>query len=1421
MIRKRFALPTLFLIAVILALGGFTMPQAIRAAGDGILSITSLVDNPYSTGSMHFIRGSAGTGNVAYCAQGWLRQPVVGQKLEHYGDLKIPELDYVLWHGYDGEVIDSVYGLDAGRSEAATAHAVWLAIADQRADVLTYVGRDGSSYHGNKAYMERWNLIEDPRIKDAAWRLYQEALAYKQAGGGGVEEGCSCLWLNKTPTYANGIPAFEHQSIVTVEKSRTVRFNKTSACAEVTNGNDSYALEGACYDIHLRDTREKVGSITTDAQGAASLQLKPRTSYFAKETKAPQGFALDPREIPFTTGDDGGSVALEDKPGRARLVLQKKDAATQGGPQNNLSFQGAEYRITSLSTPGWSTDATTDDNGSLTVEDIPLGAFQVVETKAPAGYLLDPNVHTYTALPGQMNDLGIVELQPTDDFMEVPVAFDIEIAKFNDEGAGNGSELETPAEGVSFEIVSRSSQRVMGTITTGADGFASTRGHWFGAGDKTGDLAGALPYDPKGYTVREVASTVPEGFERVDDWDIAPEQLADGVCLRYIVNNTRLMSRVQIIKTDAASGERVALSGFSFQLLNNEKEPVELEAWHPEHGSTSIFTTDATGSVTLPQPLPTGVYYIRETAAQPPYILAETDVRFEIAADQGEIAPLCVVEVADNQARGTASITKTCADGGEALAGAEYDVVALETLVSPDGIVQAGEGETVGRVITDDTGTGSIEDLPLGSGMAHYAFIESVPPQGHALDDTPIPFILSYRNQHAAVVHQHADTQDKPTRVTVDKTVTGTNDPLRGVTYGLWNTRDELPAPTDGPDSSFALRSSSDDLTVAVQPSLTTAEILFDLPSGAAAVIVDDEGAHISAQHGSWITPGNYEVRITNKGDDKHGLVLPLECKAGYSYTVQVRGGLFGLTGSIEQSQALVKPIEAVLSSDWNAYMIERIPSGTYDVLVNSEPVGTCTVAANRPCYLTFEDGSMAAAPILLKPGATLHEATTDEHGVAVFDHIERGSYRLCELDAPAGFLRDERVIDLHVDERGRVDGETDHHLGFKNDYTKMEVSKRDITTEEEVPGAHLSILDSDGNEVCSWVSGDTPHRIDKMPVGIYTLVERLTPRTYDYESSCTFEVLPTGEIQHVALYNKPIEIAGEIDKRQQIADPIAANTVENGDGANKAAVTASPDGRYRYSIDARNTSNTWVDEFTIDDRLTAAEAGLATLESLTTPVAHGDFDGLVNVWYRTKNAGAPTTSDANATRDDGHTNPWLDQPEVVEALGTDGRSLSYDGWTLWAQGVRADAPTELAVDALKLKAGEQIVAIRMEYGRVDDGFTTRSDGWNRSHIKDRHDDCGAIPADDEDDADAPAILTMRLTNAYQEGTHLENEASVHLYRNGGGEQLEDHDSDHVTQTPKHEGPELANTGFPLTPALIVGGLACLCMVTLATRRKR
>lgn len=85
-------------------------------------------------------------------------------------------------------------------------------------------------------------------------------------------------------------------------------------------------------------------------------------------------------------------------------------------------------------------------------------------------------------------------------------------------------------------------------------------------------------------------------------------------------------------------------------------------------------------------------------------------------------------------------------------------------------------------------------------------------------------------------------------------------------------------------------------------------------------------------------------------------------------------------------------------------------------------------------------------------------------------------------------------------------------------------ISKTDLVTGEELPGAELIVTDKDGNEVDRWVSTDTPHQVTGLEEGKeYTLTEITCPYGFEQAESITFKVSTDKETQKIEMKDMPI----------------------------------------------------------------------------------------------------------------------------------------------------------------------------------------------------------------------------------------------------------------------------------------------------------
>lgn len=159
--------------------------------------------------------------------------------------------------------------------------------------------------------------------------------------------------------------------------------------------------------------------------------------------------------------------------------------------------------------------------------------------------------------------------------------------------------------------------------------------------------------------------------------------------------------------------------------------------------------------------------------------------------------------------------------------------------------------------------------------------------------------------------------------------------------------------------------------------------------------------------------------------------------------------------------------------------------------------------------------------------------------------------YTLREVVAPDGYVVatdipfsidslgvltiDKVVVDAH-DENGNP------LIVMKDDTTKVKITKYDITTKEELPGAKLQVKDINNNIIEEWVSSDEPHYIEgKLKAGeTYFLHEEIAPDGYTVGNDIEFKVSDDGQIDSVEMTNSEslgtVEVHKITDKMEKIS---------------------------------------------------------------------------------------------------------------------------------------------------------------------------------------------------------------------------------------------------------------------------------------------
>ena len=140
----------------------------------------------------------------------------------------------------------------------------------------------------------------------------------------------------------------------------------------------------------------------------------------------------------------------------------------------------------------------------------------------------------------------------------------------------------------------------------------------------------------------------------------------------------------------------------------------------------------------------------------------------------------------------------------------------------------------------------------------------------------------------------------------------------------------------------------------------------------------------------------------------------------------------------------------------------------------------------------------------------------TEPHYV---ENLEPGKYSLTEIIAPEGYKLSEETVEFELKADNKVTEVVMYNV-LKDKY-KVKISKQDITTKAELPGATLIVKNSKGEEIDRWVSGTEPHYLE-LEKGEYTLIEIQAPSGYDLSYEVIkFSVGDSGEVETtVVMYN-------------------------------------------------------------------------------------------------------------------------------------------------------------------------------------------------------------------------------------------------------------------------------------------------------------
>ena len=1074
-----------------------------------------------------------------------------------------------------------------------------------------------------------------PAIKlgGAGFKVYRVSLLSKAdqfaQNADGSYDTASILDVYRKSSYDQDTLKFdfsdEEQAVATMYESDTAvvtRYNATlTADGDFANG------QGLGWVPTNNAQEYRLSEIFTNEEGILRVQGLPYGQYIVVETTVPKDvFQAEPFLINVNASSPQSSFTVPagsittpsgsyitynilDEELEGYLQLVKIDIET-GKPVKiadtafNIYYIAEDGRETLVemndpkSGNAWAKTSTfyTDSNGEMkTPEKLPLGRYRIVEIEGPRGYFNDRQYNVVFELTsdrvyqvsGGSAD-GMDDYVITENYYNHETLGQIKIRKIGNvlTGYENGqfvyesdnlanATYEIHAQG---DIPTPDNQGTLwyadgdlvATVTTAEDGqvdevrFSPTRtlatyDFLKVTHDGTkGEVTITLPLGT--YTISEVQA--PYGFVHTDhtytvvlDWD---NQYNDLVLAKSIIDHTQdgdVVYDYSIINVGNANAEQIEKQVLVFE--NARVLPIV------EEGKVGV-----------------GLYKLdRDTC----------DLTDEAPYTDGCKTRASLLNGGSNRADIPADANM--------VAGAVYELYTADDIYSISGELLAAADTLLGTATTDENGLAYFDvDVPLrgehyGGSDAHdcttnsgrYYLREISVPDGYLIEQSVIPVEFTYENQFIAWQVVDCLHSDKQTTVEIDKRAfTSDSDDtfaLTGATLTVTDWNGNVVDSWESSDTAHVIcglhlshdfagnRDTSKVYTLAetcpADGYTTARSIQFRLEQATddnaylqeTAVWVLHESEDTAYQSGSIISPTAFSDdtvatisaklrafwdKLLGKNPDADGVVI--------ANWYCVNGTLVVNFTDAANDRAIAKCLRESDFSDLTfdkAYLNgAAAPAFFADKQVAEKPADAEITYSASWILLKDSDGfsqtvTMLDAPTRVKiskadittheevPGATLRVLDKDGNVVDEWVSEDTPHYMEAVLVAGETYTLEETLvpdnsgyvpanaIQFTVEDNGKV-----QHVIMQDDYTKVQISKTDIATGKEISGAKLKITDADGKTVAEWVTDGTPHYMERIPMGTYTLTETVAPIEQGYvrAESVTFEVGPTENIQRVEM---------------------------------------------------------------------------------------------------------------------------------------------------------------------------------------------------------------------------------------------------------------------------------------------------------------
>ena len=948
------------------------------------------------------------------------------------------------------------------------------------------------------------------------------------------------LEVSKTTTVT--VPDEEQMGQLTVYKEGEVLVG-----ADVTENGTTFKYEkrrqnGAVYNVYAgADIKTAYGTkvyskgdlvkenLTTDTNGATVLKNLYLGTYIVKEKQAPTGFYNGGEEKTVTLSYAGQNVdvvfsetTFTNDRQKVEVMVTKQDEDTENPLDGGIFGLYAASDITNVDGTvivkkgTLIQKATTGADGTAKfTADLPLGfSYDVKEVQAPEGYVRNTD-DIYTFAFSYTNDK---EAKQTfkHTFKNKRVTAKISLQKQDKETKKAVPQGDATLEKAVYGLYAREdivhpdgatgviykAGEQVATLTTDKNGQASVNGLYLG------NYYAKEITPPTGYLADE------EEHDLVCNYggDLVAEVNRECLSLEQVMKQPfQIIKAANNGKTDA---DLLKGAGFTAYLVSSlkvkEDGSYDFDSAKPvvigENGATEIFTDEKGYACSIA--IPYGTYIVRETTT--PHNYTPVDDFTVRITENNPNQPQTWRVLLDDEFEAKLKIIKQDDETKKAVLqkNTEFKIFNMDTEKYVEQVTTYPTTVKHKSYFTDEQG---YLILPQNLKIGHYRIEEVNAPYGYTLNE----------NYYEVTVDSNTAYQMDGTSGDVIIEAVYENHPVKGeltiVKKGevLDGFKDDFTYQTENLEGAeFEIYAAEDIYTADFQK--------------------DDNGNRILEY-----AAGTLVKTVTTDKDGKAVLKnLPL---GSYKIVEKTAPDGFVLNGEAQTITFSYKDQETPVIEQTATFENER---QKVEISVVKQDADTEKAVAGAEFGLYAKNDMEAHGTVIVKADTLLGKAVSGEDGKAVFTQdLPFGEYYIKELAAPDGYVSSDEVLEVKAEYQGQNIKVVQLSSVFKNQPTKVVVSKSDLTTGVELSGATLTVLDKDGNVVDTWksVKGEQ-HLIERLTVGeTYTLREEMAPYGYLKAEEITFTLEDTGEIQKVEMKDDVPTGTIIINKNGEFLDKVTA----------------------------------------------------------------------------------------------------------------------------------------------------------------------------------------------------------------------------------------------------------------------------------------